>query len=698
MGRYEETCDQEAKALDYYRMAAEAGLSIAQTTLGNRLVGADRPVEDRLAGVAYLLAAADQEYPAAMYFVAGLLSEGELIERNLEAAFKHCLGAAEGGFVPAFEVLGRMYLASRGTERSPEQAARWFQKSMEAGVAKGEVSLAECYLYAIGVEQDLTEAVRLLENAISKGDGLAEYRLAECLRKGIGIAPDAGRAALLLASAAKKQIPRAVADLGIDEQASGSLAADKLEAFANALWSAGRGGHLPARREYWKLTQLGGIKDFKPRVAMVWLLDAATEGDVESQLLTMQLPAEEEKFQKQLESARGKRIKETPFQELVARARTGDAECQFLVASVLLEREGKNPQKSFEAKKWLRQAAEQSHPSARERLAELLAEEQHGTDNPDYDEAISLFRSLTETGSPHYFQALARFMRRLAKRPEGLLQESLELDQQAAEAGNTKAQWLLYQRLSATGKGPEAIGWLRRAAEKGDSLARNRLAEELVTGKLCEPSYAEALEILLPRTYKIARDKRMIGICYKEGPSEIRNDEMAFTYLLDAAQERDEIAYCEVAEMLLGGRGCERDPVQAVNWLRKAAECSRGEACFALGRLLLEGEGGAVDAKEAVKWLRKAVKRGVREAYTELGKCYLNGVGVKANAKKGVELFRAGASLNPPDVSAATELANCLKMGVGCKQDATEAELWLSIVNQGNPNVMTHVDHTTTRS
>ncbi len=63
--------------------------------------------------------------------------------------------------------------------------------------------------------------------------------------------------------------------------------------------------------------------------------------------------------------------------------------------------------------------------------------------------------------------------------------------------------------------------------------------------------------------------------------------------------------------------------------LRTQAEKGDAEAFYDLGAALLVGNLGiAKDEVEAVKWLRKAAEQNLAEAQYNLGRCYADGIGV----------------------------------------------------------------------
>ena len=87
----------------------------------------------------------------------------------------------------------------------------------------------------------------------------------------------------------------------------------------------------------------------------------------------------------------------------------------------------------------------------------------------------------------------------------------------------------------------------------------------------------------------------------------------------------------------LGQFGLATNPVEAVKWLRKAAEQNYDLAQCNLGFCYESGQGVAKDYTEAVKWYRKAAEQNLVLAQCNLGCCYAKGQGV---AKDYVEAYK----------------------------------------------------------
>jgi len=65
---------------------------------------------------------------------------GPLVSKNPARAFQLTLKAAQGGYVPAQEVVGMMYAIGKGVEQDYHEAAKWFLTAAEAGNTRAAIN------------------------------------------------------------------------------------------------------------------------------------------------------------------------------------------------------------------------------------------------------------------------------------------------------------------------------------------------------------------------------------------------------------------------------------------------------------------------------------------------------------------------------------------------------------------------------
>lgn len=93
----------------------------------------------------------------------------------------------------------------------------------------------------------------------------------------------------------------------------------------------------------------------------------------------------------------------------------------------------------------------------------------------------------------------------------------------------------------------------------------------------------------------------------------------AVPLLKDAMRREDAQAMGLMAALTALGRGVEKDPVDACNWFRQAANRGHVPSQAALGMCLASGLGAPANNKEAAFWLYKAGTAGNSQAIEVLG-------------------------------------------------------------------------------
>jgi len=135
-------------------------------------------------------------------------------------------------------------------------------------------------------------------------------------------------------------------------------------------------------------------------------------------------------------------------------------------------------------------------------------------------------------------------------------------------------------------------------------------------------------------------------------------------------EEGDVLAQFALGMMYATGRGVDQDDVQAVKWLRLAAEQGHTEAQDRLGDMYAAGRGVDQDEAEAVKWYRLAAEQGDEFAQFSLGEMVAAGRGVEQDDAEALKWFKLAAEQgHAPAQDRFVEIA--ARQGVA--QDAVEA-------------------------
>src|SRR5690606_15985464 len=115
--------------------------------------------------------------------------------------------------------------------------------------------------------------------------------------------------------------------------------------------------------------------------------------------------------------------------------------------------------------------------------------------------------------------------------------------------------------------------------------------------------------------------------------------------------------------------GVARDPAQAVQWYRQAAEQGLAIAQANLGTMYRDGTGVVRNNLRAAEWYQKSADQGLGWAQFYLGDAYERGSGVRRNRVKAMELFLRAA-----------------------RQEYTDAQFRLGMLYRSDPQVITDPD------
>lgn len=135
-----------------------------------------------------------------------------------------------------------------------------------------------------------------------------------------------------------------------------------------------------------------------------------------------------------------------------------------------------------------------------------------------------------------------------------------------------------------------------------------------------------------------------------------KDDDTAFPLFVRAAKHGHAESAYRTALCYEFGWGCSKDPVKAVQFLRKAAAKSHPGAMTRLGKACLSGDLGEKRYREGIKWLKLAAEAADSQynaAPYQLGCLYETGYGddIFADASYAAELFTHAADLGHPEAN-----------------------------------------------
>ncbi|WP_412552903.1 hypothetical protein [Shimia sp. MIT1388] len=224
-----------------------------------------------------------------------------------------------------------------------------------------------------------------------------------------------------------------------------------------------------------------------------------------------------------------------------------------------------------------------------------------------------------------------------------------------------------------------AAFWLEKAASQKYAPAENLLARLYLSAPkdsgLHKPERAVKL-FASAAARGVAESQYYMGIIHRDGIAVEPDAEVAFNWLLAAAEQNHEKAQLAVSRAYARGGGVAQNADSAVQWLTQAAENGHVQAQFNLARAYDEGRGVEQDRARSLKWLTSAAEAGHLLSQRALGRRYLTGDDVAADSAAAMTWLSTAAKRG--DVVAMTLLGDAFGGDYGIAKDAENAWAWYS--------------------
>ena len=159
----------------------EAGAQLAIGRMYERGIGVP---QDYAKAVEWYRRAAEQGLARAQYNLGRMYDYGRGVTQDYAKAVKWYRRAAEQEFAGAQNDLGFMYeTGPRGTTGLCK-AVEWYRRAADQGGARAQNNLGAMYQQGRGVPQDYAKAVEWYRRAADQGDGFAQLNLGFIIRQG----------------------------------------------------------------------------------------------------------------------------------------------------------------------------------------------------------------------------------------------------------------------------------------------------------------------------------------------------------------------------------------------------------------------------------------------------------------------------------------------------------------------------------
>lgn len=171
--------EDRVAGMDYLRAAADQNHAMAQYRLGRELLEAEEATVDQIAeGLEWLQKAVEQENPYAQYYLAKLYLEGEIVPEDRVAGMGYLRAAADQGYDMAQYWLGKeLAYADDAGEEQISEGLLWLQKSADQENCYALYLLAKTYIQGKLVPRDIELGMQYLQAAADQGMELAQERL-----------------------------------------------------------------------------------------------------------------------------------------------------------------------------------------------------------------------------------------------------------------------------------------------------------------------------------------------------------------------------------------------------------------------------------------------------------------------------------------------------------------------------------------
>lgn len=179
-----------ARAVSFYRRAAERGYAAAQSSLGYMYATGQGVEKDRRQGFTWTQKAANQGYAEAQRNLAIMYNKGWGVAKNITMAVTWYRKAAEQGHDKAQYDLAQLYSKGAVIPRDDAKALKWFRRSADQGNKQAQTNLGVMYYNGQGVDQSYRTALEWFSKAAEQGHPTAQFNIGFMTEKGQGVAED----------------------------------------------------------------------------------------------------------------------------------------------------------------------------------------------------------------------------------------------------------------------------------------------------------------------------------------------------------------------------------------------------------------------------------------------------------------------------------------------------------------------------
>ena len=224
----------------------------------------------------------------------------------------------------------------------------------------------------------------------------------------------------------------------------------------------------------------------------------------------------------------------------------------------------------------------------------------------------------------------------------------------------------------------KAYEQIREAADEGNAIALYMMAAYFSQGYGVQPINEQKAIAYFKKSYEAGYPVAGYDVADSLPDGSPEQDEIrknAKDNILELANEEDVFAQASAAWGYREGYGTAVDHVEAVKWVRKAAEQGFARAQYDLGLMYEFGTGVERSNEKAAEWYLKAAEQGYARAQFWLGYMYEYGTGVEQSYEKAAEWVQKAAEQGYAD--AQYNLGDRYRDGRGVEESFEKAAEWV---------------------
>jgi TPR repeat protein len=282
-----------------------------------------------------------------------------------------------------------------------------------------------------------------------------------------------------------------------------------------------------------------------------------------------------------------------------------------------------------------------------------LYEYGEGTEK-DFFEALECYKQAAEQGHVEAINKLDQLKTNESEEDSDIL-SGYPLDEDAgindyekAINGDAEAQFELaiyYEKNNDSGQKLQlAVELYKKSANQGHAGAQNNLAVMYRSGKGLKKDEDMALELYIKSAKQgesVAQQN--LAFIYSNGQIVEQDYKEALKWAKKSALQGDFMSQNLLGYYFNNGIGVDQDYKEAVKWFKKSAKQDYSPAQHNLANRYMHGQGVLKDYEEAIEWYKKAAKQEYSLSFRALGLIYLNGNGVERNFEEAAEWFLKSA-------------------------------------------------------